>query len=132
MGCCWSIGPREESIAFLLGNKRIRDQVWLATSPLGDWRPRLLYRFAADETPRHLTWSEDGWISFEMERPNQRPAIWGIRAEGGTLTRRGPLPEACNLWTRLATAAPVGVCVAADKRPDVWVIEVPRLQAMRP
>jgi tRNA A-37 threonylcarbamoyl transferase component Bud32 len=131
-GSHWAFGPGEASVAFLLHTRQ--DETWLATSPLSQWRPRLLYRFAPDEEPgRHLAWGEDGWISLDLEKPGRQAAVWGIRAEGGTLTRRAPLPEACRWrWTRLATAAPIGVCIAVDRRPDVWVIEIPRLRAMTP
>jgi hypothetical protein len=120
------LSPDAKSVAFFA---RFGGEMWIATSSLERFEPKLLYRFANNELPDWPSWSNDGWISFGMKRGDEAPALWGVRSSGGPITRRASLPAACNgRWTRVAAAAPVGVCIAEDPRPDIWVIELSRLR----
>ena len=122
----FDVGPGGKSVALIL---RTRDAQLLATSPLDRFEPKVLYRFASNDIPYSLSWSDDGWISFKMRRGDESPALWGVRATGGPLTRRAQLPAMCNArGIRIAAAAPVGACLSSDLRPDIWVLDLPRLK----
>ncbi|MEO7522363.1 MAG: hypothetical protein ABIW79_11160, partial [Gemmatimonas sp.] len=123
----FDVGSGDSSVAILVHSAKTG---WIASSPLGQFEPRTLYRFQDNEIPgRQLSWSDDGWISFEMTRGSEAPALWGVRANGGRLEQRAALPSPCNSrWTRVANAAPMAVCVSANIRPDIWVIDLPWLR----
>ncbi|MEP6591613.1 MAG: protein kinase [Gemmatimonadota bacterium] len=119
-------GPEGSGVVVLLGERGGRV---LATTPLDRMELRELHRFTPDAFVDLPSWGDDGWISFGLARGDEAPALWGVRANGGPLVRRAALPSRCNQRAQsLAASAAAGVCLAVDRRSDIWRVELARLR----
>jgi hypothetical protein len=119
------LAPDEEAVSMFV---HIGEAWALITTPLSRWTPRTLHRFEPGDFPASSQWSDDGWISYKLIRGG-RASIWRVRASGGTPIRRAPVPDVCTgSAIRIAAAAPRATCLAEDRRPDVWVMDLPALR----